>query len=186
MIHNWVGMATIGLMTVSEFLKLKDPPGAWLELHHGARVEMTRPKHKHAVIQSALFLLLRRLAPQGKAQIEFAFRPRPEYELWCADVAWTTRQRYREIDPDGYLAGSPELAVEVLSPSNTAAEILEKETICLETGAREFWIVNPERRTVKVNPIDRPSRTYSMGEAIPLFCGEGESLPMNEIFEDPE
>lgn len=43
------------------------------------------------------------------------------------------------MDPDDYLRGAPDLIIEVLSPSNTATEICDKEKLCLENGAREFW-----------------------------------------------
>jgi Uma2 family endonuclease len=44
----------------------------------------------------------------------------PKYEVWAADVAFVSRERWEQGDPDGYLAGAPELVAEVLSPSNTA------------------------------------------------------------------
>jgi Uma2 family endonuclease len=105
------------------------------------------------------------------------YRPLPEYEGWCADVAFVSKARWDSIDR--WLAGAPELVIDVLSPSNTAAELLEKEQICLENGAREFWIVDPKRRTVRVSTAGGHV-TYKSGQSIPLFFGG--SLAVDDIF----
>ena len=72
------------------------------------------------------------------------FAPLPEYELRVADVAYLSPERFAQADPEDYIRGAPDLVIEVLSPSNTAAEIYEKEKLCLENGSREFWVVDPE------------------------------------------
>jgi Uma2 family endonuclease len=56
----------------------------------------------------------------------------------------------------------------VLLPSNTAAEIFEKEKLCLQNGGREFWVVDPDRRQVKVSTPDGRTVTYPSGQEIPL------------------
>jgi len=63
--------------------------------------------------------------------------------------------------------------VEVLSPSNTMAGILDKEKLCLENGAKEFWVVDAGRHQIKVSTPDGHTVTYRSGQEIPLalFCG---------------
>src|SRR5258708_7817454 len=123
------------LVTVEEYRNLRDPPGFRLELHHGEVVQVPIPNFGHYMTQIGVSEILQRVnGKDGIAGIEFAFRPRPEHELWGADVAFVTKERYDAIDPEDNLAGSPEIVVEVLSPSNTAAEIMDKKTICLESG----------------------------------------------------
>ena len=77
--------------------------------------------------------------------IEVPFRLLPEYELRTADVAVVSVVRLNQADPEDNLPGAPELVIEVLSPSNTAAEIIEKQGLCLENGCLEFgqWSRNP-------------------------------------------
>lgn len=53
--------------------------------------------------------------------------------------------------PDGYFDGAPDLAVEVVSPSDTVYEVEEKVAEYLAAGARQVWVVNPKRRTVAVH-----------------------------------
>lgn len=79
--------------------------------------------------------------------------------------------------------GAPELAIEVLSPSITMAEIYGKETLRLENGAREFWVVDPDRRQVKVSRPDGHTVTYRAGQSIPwLFAPEAAVIAVDEFF----
>jgi len=127
-------------MTVEEFLKIPEPVGDYsYELHQGALVRVTRPKLKHTILQGRIRDLLRAVMLQGSySEIEFPFRPVPEQELRVADVAYVCLERWVNADPEDIFRGAPDLVIEVLSPSNTASEILEKEQICLENGCREF------------------------------------------------
>ena len=38
----------------------------------------------------------------------------------------------------------------VLSPSNRSSAMLDREEICLRPDGREFWLVDPQRESVKV------------------------------------
>jgi Uma2 family endonuclease len=108
------------------------------------------------------------------------FRPQPEYELWCADVAGISRNRW-ETDED-WLTGAPEFVIEVLSPSNTASDMLDRERICFLGGCQEFWTVDPQRLFVKVTRAAGESIIYVAGDRIALPLFGGEPLPVNDIF----
>jgi Uma2 family endonuclease len=122
--------ATTHLLTVEEFRKLPEDTGAvYHELRHGEVVAVTRPKLKHVLIQSRLRDLLQQFAPTDSlVESTMAFRPLPEHELWVADVAYLSAERFRQADPEDNIRGAPELVIEVLSPSNTASEILDKKS----------------------------------------------------------
>ncbi len=158
------------LMTVEEFSKQPEDSGsAYHELRHGELCSVSRPKLKHIQIQKRLERLLEAAAGEsGVVVMELSFRPVPEYELRVADVAYVARDRWEQADPEGDLPGAPDLVIEVLSPSNTAAEIYDKERLCLENGSQEFWVVDPDRRQVKVSTPDGRTATYQRGQDIPL------------------
>jgi Uma2 family endonuclease len=71
----------------------------------------------------------------------------------------------------------------VLSPSNTDAEIYEKEKLCLENGAQEFWVVDADRRQVKVSTPDGHTRTWRSGQRIPLPFFGGAEVAVDAIFD---
>jgi Uma2 family endonuclease len=170
------------LMTVDEYRRLREREDASLELHWGQVVTLTRPKIGHTKLQYRLVELLSPRAQHlGIVAPEFPFRALPEYDLRVADVAFVSRKRWEAADDDDNLHGAPELVVEVLSPSNTKAEIQEKAALYLSTGCEEFWVVDPKRRTVSVTRRDGETTLYQGGDriSIKLFGGEVE---IGEIF----
>lgn len=97
-------------------------------------------------------------------------------------VAWTqlpSRQRPR--DPIARLA--PALAVEVLSESNTEAEMARKLKEYFFSGVRVVWLVDPESRTVRF--YSAPDHCTVLAEGQTLDGGDvlpGLSLPVATVF----
>ena len=168
------------MMTVAEFDQLPESPSCSHELRHGELFQVTRPVLKHVFVQKRLMALLDSAEGSGSALMEVGFRPLPEHELRVADVAYASGQRWSEQYPAGHFRGVPEMVIEVLSPSNTAAEMLDKEQICLENGGREFWVVDIDCRQVKVSTPDGRTVAYKSGQEIPLQFGG--RLVVDEIF----
>lgn len=171
-------------MTVEEFRSLPEDSGpVYHELRHGEIVPVTRPKYKHYTIQRRIRQLLEQFAPpDGVVDTEFAFRALDEYELRVADVAYLCAQRVRSINPEDNPRGAPDIVIEVLSPSNTASEMLDKEKLCLENGASEFWVVDAERRQVKISTPGGHTIAYQSGQEIPLRLFGDASIAVDQIF----
>ena len=117
-------------MTFAEFEKLPDPPSGHLELHHGQVVLGPPPKKTHVKTRQKLLYLLRPLEDLGFLAAELPFRGAPECEFWVCDIGLISQQRW-DADENEYFAGAPDLVIEVLSPSNTMDEMLERQEICL-------------------------------------------------------
>lgn len=176
---------TAQLMTVEEFSRLPEDDGpVYHELRHGEIVSVPRPKLKHFFVQRNLRRLLESVAERGSVvDTEFAFRALPEYELRVADVAWVAAERMKDIDLESHFRGAPDLVIEVLSPSNTVAEIYDKEKLCLENGAREFWVVDTNRRQVKISTPDGHTVTWQSGQEISLPLFGGAKVAVDAIFD---
>jgi Uma2 family endonuclease len=176
-------MATVAkplLITVDEYRQLPEREDIIQELHWGRVVNLTRPKLKHTKLQERLVQLLRpRVEGRGMVWAEVPFRALPEYDVRAADVAFVSQERWNTDADD--LHGSPELVIEVLSPSNTRAEMREKASLCLSSGAEEFWVVHPKRRTVTVMHRDGGALVYAMGQRIPLTLFGG-GLAVDDVF----
>jgi Uma2 family endonuclease len=83
------------------------------------------------------------------------------------DVAFVARERIPEAGlPRGFFPGAPDLAVEIVSPSNTPLEIREKVADFLAAGSRVIWVVEPRSRTITVHRPDRPPRTLAEDEEL--------------------
>jgi Uma2 family endonuclease len=172
------------LMTFAEFEQLPDPKFGHYELHHGELVEVAPPKHKHHRVQDQLvYLLIEPARTAGRVTMELGFRPVPDLEYWEADFAFISHTRYDQTPREGTFSGAPELVTEVLSPSNTAAEIRTKRKLCLENGSVEFWVADADQREIEVWTPDGRSVTYRAGERIPLFFAPGSFVSVDAIFE---
>jgi len=77
----------------------------------------------------------------------------------------------------------PDLAVEVLSPSNSAAEMTLKIADYFEAGSRLVWLIDPETKTVEVYTAPgecrrlKASQSLDGGDVLPGF-----KLPLKELF----
>jgi Uma2 family endonuclease len=175
---------TTGLMTVEQYHELPETGPFYYELHRGELVQVSRPKLKHIRIQDRIRMMLDKVfGKHGKVIVELPFRALPEHELRVADVAYVTRARWEEAGDDD-LFGAPDLTIEVLSPSNTATEINEKIALCLGNGCSEFWVVDPRLCVVQVSTPDGLTRTYRLGESIPLRLAGNQDLKVDSIFRD--
>ena len=66
----------------------------------------------------------------------------------------------------GYAEVSPDLVVEVASPSDSRREVHDKAHMWLNHGARLVWVVQPETRTVDVYRPDEPVATLREQDAL--------------------
>lgn len=104
--------------------------------------------------------------------------------LLIPDLAFVRTDRVPpENEQTGLAKVVPDLAIEVLSPDNTAQEMDEKIQIYLRAGVRLVWIVNPKRRSVTVYAADGtvrsvlPGGVLDGGDVLPGFA-----LPVDRIF----
>jgi len=92
----------------------------------------------------------------------------------------------RKIVKDGCV-GAPDLVVEILSPSTASHDKVKKFNTYLKAGVKEYWLVDPEDRTVLVNILANGEyvlKTYGENEIIPVQTFEGLNINMQEVFED--
>ena len=109
---------------------------------HGHIIITPPPAPFHGQKQQRIGSLFERLLPHGIVLVECPLSTSDGVKT--TDVAWVSEERTPEVKADVCLVRAPEICVEVLSPSNTAAEIREKTALYFEAGAREAWICNQD------------------------------------------
>jgi len=109
---------------------------------HGHIIMSPPPAPVHGSHQAAIAHWLYKLMPEGRVLSECPISTADGVK--AADVAWASPERMRELGDQVCFPQAPEICVEVLSPSNTKAEIKEKTALCFDAGAREVWLCAPE------------------------------------------
>ena len=117
-------------------------PQYHMELIDGREIQKPLPKNRHAFIQSYLVQWFGRELPKR-------FRSASELNVLCGpdrlvpDV--TVMARNARYD-DGDLADPAVLAVEILSPGQTVANLFDKAGRLVKAGTPVCWVIWPERR----------------------------------------
>ncbi len=94
---------------------------------------------RHGIYQSEAVGLLGKLLPGGRTVTECPVSTSDGVKL--VDAAWMSRARYEPMRELSVFEKAPEICVEVLSPSNTKAEMEERRALFFEIGCVEFWTI---------------------------------------------
>ena len=115
------------------------------------------------------FVKPRRLGIVVGAETGFLLARDPDHVLG-PDVAFVRADRLPpQQERRRFLPLPPDLAVEVISPSDSARTVTDKVMDYLEHGVPLVWVVDPVRHTVTVWTADRTARM--LGEADELDGG---------------
>jgi Uma2 family endonuclease len=98
-------------------------------------------------------------------------------------VAFIRRERVPDPLPDGFWP-APDLAVEVLSPSNRVMAMQQKVLEYLESGTRVVWLVDPLNNVVTVYRTPSEARILHANELLAIDdVIPGFSLTVGELLE---
>ncbi len=120
------------------------------------------------------------------AEPGFELQPEPEPVVRAPDLAFVCKERIPPLDQQaGFWPIAPDLAVEIISPSETAVMVQAKVQDYLEAGVRLIWLVYPESKTV----VEYQSATQirQLGFAQSLDGGQvisGFNYPLKNLFRE--
>lgn len=176
------------LMTADELMLLPDD-GMRYELQEGRLISVPPSGYKSGRVASALgvllggFIRLNRLGIFAGPDGGLRLRSQPD-TVRAPDFSFVCQERVLDSGT-GYFPGAPDLAVEVLSPSDRFSKVLQKVREYLAAGTRLVWVVDPEDRSVVVFRAD--GSTTLLGEFDSLDGEDvlpGLTLPLTEIWVD--
>ena len=144
-------------------------------------------RHGHIAHRLSLFIgnhvLEQNLGQVFAAETGFLLRRDPD-TVRAPDIAFVAAGRLSDGElPPGFLELAPDLAVEVVSPSDSSAAIRAKVRDWLEAGAPLVWVVYPDSRSVTVHrqggQPQQLSETDSLSgaPALPDFA-----VPVRDLF----
>lgn len=102
--------------------------------------------------------------------------------LLAPDVGFIAKARVPAEPIRSYARLAPDLAVEVVSPNDSASEIHAKVNMYLQYGTRAVWVAYPETRTIVVHT---PAGAKTLAESDMLDGGDvlpGFTLSVRDIF----
>lgn len=105
-----------------------------IELNEWGQILMSPVKVYHSAFQGRIARLL---PDNGIVLAECAIRTSRGTKV--ADIAWASKQRFDIIQHETECSIAPEICIEVVSSSNTIAEMAEKRLLYVEAGALECW-----------------------------------------------
>jgi Uma2 family endonuclease len=176
------------VLTAEQFFKEYGGKEGRYELVRGEVLQMAPPGGVHGEVALNIGSILRAYVRQhnlGRAFVEsgFALEHAPD-TVRGPDVAFVSQERVASSGvPRAFFEGAPDLAVEVVSPDDTAASLELKVHEYLGAGSKQVWLVYPDSRTVHVYTQDGTVRWYQEGDT--LEGGElllGFSVPVREFF----
>lgn len=158
------------------------------EVIDGERVETTRMGAYETWLAS---LLLKRLAPVadaiGHAVVEMMFQLGSDGNKRRPDLAFVSFARWprgRRVPSAETWDVVPDLAVEVISPSNTAADMVVKIDEFFAAGVRLVWVVYPVSQIVQVWSDGTTCRALRIGDDLDgADVVPGFRLALAELFE---
>lgn len=178
-------MSTRTLLTLAQFDALPRTEPKKYELSEGELIMTASPRPLHGIVRERL----------GKSLINFADAHHLGSVFWemefhlsaetvrIPDLSFVAAERMRRQDVDERFQGAPELAIEVVSPSNEPSDLILKAKQYLQTGAKLVWVVYPQTQMVY---IYRPGERVEIREAGQVLDAPellpGWSISMNALF----
>ena len=162
-------------ITIAEYNKLREnSEGRW-EYIDGIVYMTSSPSTKHQRISSRLQARLFNFLEEKECEVF----PAPfDIELrTCDDAQGDQSKTTKVVIPDlsvicdktklgeNKYVGSPELIVEIISPSNQAYDLVKKLNLYMECGVKEYWIVNPLLNTVQIYGLNEEGQ-YRQAEVL--------------------
>jgi Uma2 family endonuclease len=135
-----------------DYLEMPDEPGYRLEILEGQLIKEPSPNVPHQRVSRRLQRILE----------DYFWEYDPEGEIFNAPLDVTLHDitvvqpdlfyvsgEQKEIVKDTRIDGPPTLVVEILSPSTSRKDRLQKLRIYQKARVQHYWLVNPEEKTLE-------------------------------------
>jgi Uma2 family endonuclease len=172
--------------TLDELHSLPDD-GNKYEVVRGALFVTPAPTWQHESILAALSALLTPYVVANNLGLVYHPRSVLRFEDSEVEPDLMVRQRSGDANTDWVAAPLPSLIVEVLSPSTRSRDRKEKRTLYSDARIPEYWIIDPEQKTVTViarNELERTVREILVW--YPPDAEEPLEIRLSDLFADSD
>ena len=158
------------------------------ELLNGELVVVPSPRTGHQTISRNLEMILWTFIKQAElgelfhAPLDVVLS---DTDVVQPDILFISKDREQIITEDN-IRGAPDLVVEILSPSTAERDRTYKLALYSLHGVREYWLVDPDARTVVVMELTeegfRTTASYGETETAISPLLEGLTVDLSEVF----
>ena len=158
-----------------------------IELSNGKVVILPRPTLQHQRISRDIFKALDQWLGTRKLG-EALYSPHP-IRLWPGKyrepdvMAWLNEHRDRL---GAHESGPPDIAIEIVSPSNELHDTDTKFTEYAQAGISEYWVVYPQLRQIAVHQLEgrayKPAGLFRSGDHARSTLLDGFELLVDDLF----
>ncbi len=140
------------LLTFGDYKTFPDNDGIRKEIIEGELFMTPAPSTKHQRILGKLFILLSNFVEENNlgeiflAPYDIVFS---DINIMQPDIIFITKVNFKIIT-ELNVQGTPDLLIEILSPSTKVNDRLFKKQVYEKFGVKEYWIVDPEKESVEI------------------------------------
>ena len=172
-------------LTYADYAKIPED-GNRHEILGGDWYMTPAPNTDHQSVVIALGALFRNFASStgaGRAFVAPTDVLLSIHDIVQPDVLFVVKTRTSIIE-HAFIRGAPDFVVEVLSPTTASIDRGQKLALYERSGVREYWIVDPQARTVEVHDFGSPRRVmvHDDRRAIESVSAPGLQVSVAEIF----
>ncbi len=131
----------MGWAEICEDPILKDLPYK-IQTDKWGNIMMSPATNEHGMYQAKIIALISRLIEAGTIISECSVQTSEGVKV--SDVAWASDKFMKKNKGENPFLESPEICIEILSPTNTITEMEEKKALYFDKGANEFWVCDKE------------------------------------------
>lgn len=180
-------------VSYEEFMEIYEKSELRMEYINGEIVLLSSPDTYHQDISGNLHILLRTYLKGKKCKVFYSpfdvhfFKK----DLQTPDVMQPDLliacDMEQAVNEKGRYMGTPTLCVEILSKSTRSKDMVDKLNTYMLSGVREFWIVDPHKKSVLVYgftdfEIDEYT-SYKPGDTVTSYFFQGLQVTVSEIFQ---
>lgn len=161
------------------------------ELIKGEIIRMAPAGFEHGGVEGDIFRLVANFVEAGHLGVArpsdtgFIIGRNPD-TVRAPDVAFIRKERLPKGPRRGFFDGAPDLAVEVISPSDSWSEVLDKVNDWLAAGTISVWVADPPSQSIHVYHTDQQAVVYKLHDelrdetVLPGFV-----LKLTDVFRQP-
>ena len=173
--------------TYKDYKSLPESETKRYELLEGELIMVPSPSTYHQRISGNLEFLLRDFVEKNKLG-EVLYAPLDVHlgeDVVQPDILFISKERSKIITEEE-IYGAPDLVIEIFSPTTAERDRTYKETLYARHRVREYWLVDPEEKTIEVLTLGKAGfenfGTYGKKDTLKSPIFPALNIKLSQIF----